>query len=238
MMKYIWLDISIKRTIKHKKWYESVFPYASYAPWLTDKEFIKAFEIVNSYSLVDKYRCYELRDLVAESSKLEAGDLIEIGAWRGWSAALIAKKASLCSIDNQVHICDTFTWVVKAWDNDSDYNGWEHADTSEKLVHEVIGKLWVSNNTNILVWIFPDETWHTIEDKKFRFCHIDVDVYQSAKDIVERIRPKLVKWWIIVFDDYGFITCDGIVTLIDEEKKKKDRIVIHNLNGHAVIIKL
>ena len=31
---------------------------------------------------------------------------------------------------------------------------------------------------------------------------------------------------------------DGIRKFVDEERKKTDRLVIHNLNGHAIIIKL
>jgi len=88
------------------------------------------------------------------------------------------------------------------------------------------------------VGIFPDESSKKVENNTFRFCHIDVDVYQSAKDIVERIRPRLSKGGMIVFDDYGFITCDGIARYIDEERSKEDRHIIHNLNGHAIIIKL
>ena len=237
IMKFFWLDIAIKKTIKHKVWYESIFPYASYAPWLIDDDFKKTFKMIENYSLVDKYRCYELRELVWESAKLSQWSLIEIWARRWWSAALIAKKALLSNINEKTYICDTFTWVVKATDHDSSYIGGEHADTSKKTAEEIVNQLNLKN-IEFLVWVFPEDTWNKIENEKFRFCHIDVDVYQSAKDCVERIWPKLVSWGMIVFDDYWFITCDGIVTLMKEERLKQDRIIIHNLNGHAIIVKL
>lgn len=235
-LKIIGLDVAIKRTIKHKKWYESVFPYASYAPRLLDKEFLKVYEHIKEYTLVDKYRCYELRQLIEQCSKIP-GDIIEVGVRRGWSVALIAKKVQSLKLDATVYACDTFTGVVKATEHDSDYNGWEHADTSLQIVNEIF-QLLKLDNIQTLVGIFPDESSSKIEHSTFRFCHIDVDVYQSAKDIVEWIRPKLSKGGMIVFDDYGFISCDGIARYIDEERKKKDRHIIHNLNGHAIIIKL
>ena len=43
---------------------------------------------------------------------------------------------------------------------------------------------------------------------------------------------------VIVFDDYGFHYCDGVTNYVNEQKNKSDRIVVHNLNGHAVIIKV
>ena len=93
------------------------------------------------------------------------------------------------------------------------------------------------NNTKILVGTFPDETSRLINDQAFRFCHVDVDVYQSAKDITEWIWPKLIIGGMIVFDDYGFWGCEGVTRFVDEERNKKDRIVVQNLNGHAIVIK-
>jgi O-methyltransferase len=61
--------------------------------------------------------------------------------------------------------------------------------------------------------VFPGSLRHKEE---FRFCHIDVDVYQSAKDIVTWLWPRLAIGGIIVFDDYGFPYSQGITTLVDE----------------------
>ncbi|MEO2017429.1 MAG: TylF/MycF/NovP-related O-methyltransferase, partial [Fuerstiella sp.] len=68
--------------------------------------------------------------------------------------------------------------------------------------------------------------------------HIDVDVYQSAKEVSEWVWDRLVPGGIIVYDDYGFQACDGILKFVEEQRHLKDRIVLHNLNGHAVVIKI
>jgi len=99
----------------------------------------------------------------------------------------------------------------------------------------IVDKL-LLDNVQIIQGIFPEETSSEIENDKFRFCHIDVDVYQSAKDIVDWIWARMVRGGIIVYDDYG--GSDGIIQCVEEQIPYKDRVVFHNLNGHAIVIKL
>ncbi len=218
--------------------YEQVFPAATYSPWNTDNLFQSVLASIDGSSLVDKYRCFELWKLVEQSAKLEKGSIIEIGVWRGGTGALIARQAKNCGIEDRVFLCDTFKGVVKTGVNDSSYNGGEHSDTSRQIVEELVFSLMNLGNIDILEGIFPDQTGHLIENLQFRFCHIDVDVYQSAKDIVDWIWDKMVYGGIIVYDDYGFNTCNGITKYVEEQIYCRDRLVIHNLNGHAIIVKL
>ena len=218
--------------------YSPVTPFATYSPWNKDGLFQQAYALVQGYTLVDKYRCYELWKLIEQSSKLNKGSIIEIGVWRGGTGALIARQAKNCAIDDRVFLCDTFTGVVKAGLKDSSYKGGEHADTTRPLVEELIFKQMNLDNVEILEGIFPDKTGHQIEGRQFRFCHIDVDVYQSAKDIIDWIWDRIVPGGIVVYDDYGFKGCDGITKYVEEQMNFKDRLVFHNLNGHAIILKL
>jgi O-methyltransferase len=41
-----------------------------------------------------------------------------------------------------------------------------------------------------------------------------------------------------VYDDYGFEACDGITKYVEEQIACPDRLVMHNLNGHALIVKM
>jgi len=214
-----------------------VRPYATYSPWFTDILFRDTFKTIQPYTLVDKYRCYELWHLIQQSSKLSGGNIIEIGVWRGGTGALIAKRAKESGILDKVYLCDTFTGVVKAGVMDAFYKGGEHGDTSRQVVEELLSGMKL-NNVKLLEGTFPDQTGYGIEHLQFRFCHIDVDVYQSAHDIMGWIWEKMVHGGIVVYDDYGFSTCDGITQYVNEQIQCKDRIIIHNLNGHAVIIKL
>lgn len=234
--KIVGYNVVVRKRSKELPQYEPIMTCANYAPWLVDKEFLAGLEKVKDNTLIDKYRLFEIWQMVEESAKLPEGDLIEVGVWRGGSGALIAKKAKLLELKSTVYLCDTFSGVVKAGDQDSKYIGGEHSDTSVELVKELMKKFGV-NNTEILVGMFPEDSANLIEDKKFRFAHVDVDVYQSSKDIVNWIWPRLLVGGIIVFDDYGYSGCDGVTKYINEERIKKDRVILYNLNGHAIMIK-
>jgi len=212
-----------------------IYPQATYAPWSLDQDFIAAYDQIRFHTLVDKYRCWELWKLVEQTARLPMGDYIEVGVWRGGSGCLIAKKVRRLSPSSQVFLCDTFTGVVKAGQSDDAYKGGEHADTGEALVLSLARKLAV--DVHIRKGMFPEDTGAELGDRRFRFCHIDVDVYQSARDSTEWIWPRLLSRGFIVYDDYGFQGCDGVRKFLDEWQLATDCIFMHNLNGHAVIVK-
>jgi len=220
------------------KEYDTIQTYASYSPWNTDPAFRDAYQKIRDYTLVDVYRCYEIWKLVEQVSKLKEGACIEIGTWKGGTGGIIAKSAELFGISDSVYLCDTFTGVVKAGSEDSVYEGGEHSDASRELVEDLLENILKVDNVKILQGIFPDDTSDKIENEKFRFCHIDVDVYQSSKDAVEWVWERLVPHGVIVYDDYGYHECDGITKHVEEQMNMEDRMVFYNLNGHAVIIKL
>jgi O-methyltransferase len=217
--------------------YEVVLPNATYSPWNLDKGFKAAYSKVQDATLVDKYRCFELWRLVEQSAKLETGALIEIGVWRGGTAALIAIQARDLRLNDKTYACDTFSGVVKAGEEDPYYNGGEHADTSRRSVEALFYDTLQLDNIEILGGIFPEETGGKVENLKFRFCHIDVDVYLSTKDVTEWIWERLVPGGIVVYDDYGSDTTPGVARYVDTQLPLRDRTVLHNLNGHAIVIK-
>jgi O-methyltransferase len=62
--------------------HQRAYPYATYAPWLADKDFLDCYESVRSHTLVDKYRFWEIWEALKEAGKLDEGDCLEIGVWR------------------------------------------------------------------------------------------------------------------------------------------------------------
>ena len=213
--------------------YSVVEPLATYSPWRQDAEFQKIYGQIRTHTLVDIFRCYEIWQLVVESGKL-SGDCLEVGTWRGGTGALIATQAARLS-RCETFLCDTFKGVVKTGSEDPIYVGGEHADTSVSIVQALLDR--TGAKAHILEGIFPEETGHLASDRQFRFCHIDVDVYQGAKDISQWVWPRLVSGGIVVYDDYGFLATGGVKEWVNEERTIADRIVIHNLNGHAIVVK-
>ncbi len=209
--------------------YERLEPNATYAPWLADNRFLITYKTLAAYTLVDIYRCWELWTLAKQTSTLK-GNILEVGVWRGGTGVLLAKNSGTL-----VYLCDTFTGVVKAGEYDSHYTGGEHSDANQCDVEELLAIFGIEN-TKILNGVFPDETAACIPPYiRFRLCHIDVDTYQSAKDIMDWVWPRLVVGGVVVYDDYGFDKCSGVTRHVNE---LTDRLVLYNLNGHAIVIKI
>lgn len=228
-------DFIMAKSAKKHAGHELVLPVATYAPWVQDKAFQKVYSIIKSSTLLDVYRCYELWQLVAEAQKVK-GAFIEIGVLRGGSGALIASRMRGLGLKRTLYLCDTFDGIVKAGTRDTTFKNGDLVHDSVVSVKRLMHTVHVSN-TVILKGIFPDQTQHRLKDRTFSFCHIDVDVYQSAKDIVAWVWPKLSVGGMLVFDDYGFHACSGITEYVNELRSKNDRVIIHNLNGHAIVIK-
>lgn len=230
---YRFLFIQTLPDVKH----ESIHPIATLAPWRMDKEFSKTMAIVEKQTLVDVYRCFDLWSLVEESAKVYGGDILEVGVWRGGSGALMAKKAKMLGLNLKVYLADTFEGVVKAGAKDTNYKGGEFANTSMDYVNR-LGKKLDLDNLSIHKGIFPDQFTEPEEGIRLRLCHIDVDTYDSAKDVLEWAWPRLNVGGFVVFDDYGFYNCTGVTRLVDEYRSREDLRFVYNINGHAIFTKM
>jgi O-methyltransferase len=215
--------------------HEMAYPISTYAPWQADGEFRRTYRAVRRNTLVDVWRLYELWSLLAEVVEIP-GSILEVGVWRGGSGALMATRARALGISDSVFLCDTWEGVVKTGAVDTYYHDGKHDDTSRETVEELVARL-VLSNVELLQGIFPDQTGTAIADRTFRLCHVDVDVYQSASDVLDWAWPRLSPGGVAIFDDYGFPACPGVTQLVDEQRGRPDRLVIHNLNGHGIVVK-
>jgi O-methyltransferase len=207
-----------------------ILPTSSYSPWMDDAEFQRVYQAIKANTMVDEYRCWELWTLAKQTEKLP-GAILEVGVWRGGTGCLLAAVTK-----QPVFLCDTFSGVVKAGELDTKYKGGEHADTTVAGVMELAISLGVRERVNILRGIFPEETGRSISGQfSFKLCHIDVDTHDSARDVFEWVWPRLVTGGMVVFDDYGFSPCPGVTRFVNGLTVG---VMIHNLNGHAIIVKV
>jgi O-methyltransferase len=215
--------------------HEMAYPLSTLAPWQVDDDFRRVFQAVRHNTLVDIWRCHELWTMVGEVLDVP-GAIVEVGVWRGGTGAIMASRAAQLGIAETLYLCDTWEGVVKTTDVDTYYRDGKHDDTSLDIVTRLVSELGLTNVTT-LQGIFPDETADRIDEDTFRMAHIDVDVYQSAKDVFDWVWPRLSPHGVVVFDDYGFPACPGVAKFVDEQRMLDDRLVIHNLNGHGIVIK-
>jgi len=214
-----------------------VGPYVAsdYPKHLHDPAFVSALKAARADTLVDELRQHELWSLVQQAGKLAPGDILEVGVWRGGTGLILGKAMAHFGVGGQLFLADTFSGVVKAGANDNLYVGGEHADTSAAHVQGLLERNGVIG-ARLLVGIFPEDTADQIPGS-LRMVHIDVDVQQSARDIVDWTISRLVPGGLIVFDDYGAASCAGVTRLCEEYETDQRFTFLHNWNGHCVLIK-
>ncbi len=212
-----------------------IIPESSWSPWRCDPGFTEAFGRIRPYTLVDEMRLYELWSLAGQLRGM-TGDVLEVGVWRGGSGCLLGLRCARDQDPATIFLCDTFAGVVHAGSEDPIYSGGEHSDTSVDLVNSLAQHLGL-DNVRLLAGIFPDETGQAIEDRQFKLCHLDVDVYASTKASLEWLWPRLVQGGVVAVDDYGGDGMDGVRRAVDEFACGRECRTLYNLNGHAVIVK-
>jgi O-methyltransferase len=216
--------------------HQKIFPRATYSPWYSDPEFSEVYMAIHKHTGLDMYRQYELWSIAKQLGAVE-GCFLEVGVFRGGSGALLAHVAANSSPQRQVFLADTFTGVVKAGEKDTDYRNGMHHESSVRVVEDLLASMNLTNTT-VLEGIFPEETGGRVTSDKIALLHSDVDVYQSSRDVVEWALPRLSVGGVIIFDDYGFYSCEGVTRYVNELRADENLFFIHNLNGHAVFIKL
>ncbi len=209
-----------------------------YRPWEEDEFFHSIYSgIMTTHTLIEIERCWELWDLVNQVGHIE-GIVLEVGCWKGGSGLILAQAASMVDSSIFIYLCDTFTGTVKGTEIDGQY--WDDGQFKQATfegVHSLVTK-YNLQNCRILKGVFPDETAQYIESEKIRLCHIDVDTYQSVKDIYEWVWPRLSVGGILVYDDYGNLPTPGIRKHVNEIRYGTDRVFIYNVNEHAILIKM
>lgn len=167
---------------------------------------------VNGNTVVPVHKLHFLWEAVRHSPE---GDMVEIGTWRGGTSLVISAAAREFRPNSRVYLCDTFTGIALASDNDNYHKNGDFGDASRQHVQDLLSAQGLDNFT-LLEGIFPYDTGHLIDSEKISFLHIDVDTYAGYLAILRWAQHKLVDNAIMVFDDYSALTCLGARKAVDE----------------------
>jgi hypothetical protein len=159
-------------------------------------------------SAIGKEKGCALYDLILQYSNI-IEDVAEVGVWRGGSAIMLGELLP----HKTVYIFDTFEGIPYKHPND---NYHVEKDFDDVRLDEVVETLSEWPNVDIYKGIFPSETGHIIEDKKFSIVHIDTDMYESYKDCLNFFYDKMNVGGIVLLDDYGESSTQGATIATDE----------------------
>lgn len=203
-----------------------------YSPWL-DVEFQKRYKQVSAHTLVTAERCWYLSNLARQSMNLE-GSFLEAGAYKGGTALLLKQEIEQSNIARRFYVLDSFAGMLRTDASKDRHKVGDLSDTSLEAVQLVVGD---SPLVQFRKGWIPD-TFDGLQDERFAFVHVDVDLYQSILDCCEFLYPRLQGGGIMVFDDYGFANNPGARRSVDEYFSDKPEIPIVLSSGQAIIFKL
>jgi len=142
------------------------------------------------------------------ASRLE-GHVAEIGTYKGGSLEMLAKLNQ----NTTVYGIDSFSGLPEPkmgeFHHQGDFSDVDYASIAGyfKMMHP---------NVRILRGFTPEVFTFFDETARFRFVHIDVDLYTSVLDSLTFFLPRVTVGGVIILDDYKVNSTPGCKKAVDE----------------------
>lgn len=154
-------------------------------------------------TLFEPNKVAALRDAVKSTCGLP-GDVAELGVYRGGTAALLGRYAYDCKL----RLFDTFAGLPA-----DDTCGTHRAGEFAADEADVVAFL-KTQRVIPLVYkgVFPATAPAGV---KYRFVHVDGDLYQTTQDAIAYFGPRMVPGGLMMFDDYRWKNTPGVARAVD-----------------------
>ncbi len=156
------------------------------------------------------------------------GDIAEVGTYRGGSARLMAEASEG---KKPIHTFDTFEGLPPLVDFDAKRFSEGQFATSEEAVRDYLKPY---PSIHVYKGLFPD-TAGPVEDKKFSFVHLDVDIYQSTLNGLKFFYPRMNKGGVIVSHDHS--NAEGVRRAFDEFFADKPEAIVSLPGTQCLVVK-
>ncbi len=198
--------------------------------WNRDDRFLGLMQEVNGQTLNDRVRCFMLYQYARQVARIE-GDVAEVGVYKGGTAKLLAKAFS--GAGKTLHLFDTFGGMPPS---DPTMDVFKEDDLTDTSLDRVRAFLQDCPQVQYHQGIFPATT-APVEQAKFCLVHVDVDIYKSVVDCCAFFYPRLVRGGVLLFDDYGFLSCPGGKKAVDDFFAGKPEYPCYLPTGQCVVVR-
>lgn len=161
--------------------------------------------------------------------------VVEIGTFRGGSAALIAEAIRAANAACDVHVVDTFEghidFTITAHDAGEHFTG-KFGNTSYDDVKTFLA-------THPRVQVHKGNAADVIaawQDRRYGLVHIDVDLYGPTLDCLRYFGPRLAGGGVLVMDDYESPTCPGVSLAVHEYLSSGPRFQQWRLQAEQMLL--
>lgn len=162
------------------------------------------------------------------------GDTAECGVYEGLGSFIILDANARSHHKRTHHLFDSFEGLSDPSPLDGFY--WSKGDLAANV--ETVKKNLAPYLDAVCFhpgWI-PDR-FSDVEESRFAFVHIDVDLYQPTFDSLQFFYDRLNPGGILVCDDYGFSTCPGATKAVDQFLQDKVEKMLFLPGGGGFFIK-
>ncbi|MCP4645150.1 MAG: hypothetical protein GY851_32210 [bacterium] len=201
--------------------------------WRDDPVFLDLCNEMHDRTLISPARLFSLYQLALSALPLP-GDVAELGVYRGGSARLLARVFAGHAPDKRVMLFDTFEGLPS---HDTDRDAHRQGDLAGTSFDEVRTFLSDCANVEFRRGLFS-ETLPSVAGQRFCYVHVDADLYASVQECCEFFLPRLVTCGVLVFDDYGFLSCPGARQAVDEFFADKPETPLYLTTGQCLVRKL
>lgn len=226
-------DLSIQREIMNRAGYYGLkIEDTLYCPFHKEgTEFFRMFRKTAEVPNLGRERLWTIYQMAKQSLHVQ-GSFFECGVYVGGTSLFLAQI--LEGSGKTLHLFDTFAGMpetdpMRDWHKAGDF-----ADAPIEQVRRTVGH----EHTAVFHQGWMPATFAGMERERIAFAHIDTDIYQSTMDCCEFVFPRMAPGGVIVFDDYGQITCDGARVAIDEYFADKREVPLSLMTKQAVVFKM
>jgi hypothetical protein len=165
--------------------------------------------------------------IVRATSKID-GDIAEVGVYKGGTAKIICEAKA----HKTLHLFDTFEGLpeLSEKDNPRQFHENQYSCSLERV------KDYLKGYSNVFFYkgLFPT-TAGPVEQKKFSFVHLDVDLYESTMNSLVFFYPRMAVGGVLISHDYLWV--DAVRKAFDEFFKDKVEPIIELTDNQCMIVK-
>jgi len=198
--------------------------------WWTDEAFNVYLKKFNEHDGNNADRRFSVAQLLRLCSAIE-GDTAEVGVYQGAMSWLIL---SMGHAKRMHHIFDSFEGLSRPLALDGDHWSAGALACGEDFVNRNLSEF--SGFYSLYKGWVPSR-FKEIENLRFSFVHIDVDLHDPTRDSIEFFYNRMNVGGIMVCDDYGFTTCPGATKACNDFLEDKPEKMIGLSGGGGFLIK-
>jgi O-methyltransferase len=205
-----------------------------FSPWVGLSAFEEHYAVVRKHTLVSRDRCHLLWRTLQQAGRLN-GVIVECGVFRGGTALLAARTlAAAGQAERPLHLFDSFQGMADDTAAEESFRPGDLGRTSPAHVRQLLAS---HPAVHLHVGYIP-ATFEGLELGPIAWAHVDLDLYDSIRNAVNYLYPRLVPGGYLIFDDYGFPSCAGARRAVDEAFARRPEVPLCLPTGQCLVVKL